>query len=90
MPDKATDVQSQFPKYKCFKEVSALFIEDIKVSNDKKSAVVSFGKGYDGVKVGADFLKRVGKGLGYMVIYKDGYMSWSPKDVFEEGYALIR
>jgi hypothetical protein len=23
---------------------------------------------------------------GYRVIYKDGYESWSPKDVFEEAY----
>ena len=23
---------------------------------------------------------------GYKVIYKDGYESWSPKDVFEEAY----
>jgi hypothetical protein len=23
---------------------------------------------------------------GYKVIYKDGYVSWSPKDVFEEAY----
>ena len=26
---------------------------------------------------------------GYKVIYKDGYVSWSPKDVFEEAYRQI-
>ena len=26
--------------------------------------------------------------MGYLVEYEDGYISWSPKDVFEKGYAL--
>ena len=26
---------------------------------------------------------------GYLVRYDDGYLSWSPKAVFETGYALI-
>lgn len=29
------------------------------------------------------------KGLGYLVRYEDGYLSWSPKDAFEGGYTLI-
>ncbi len=31
-----------------------------------------------------------GKGLpGYKVVYEDGYVSWSPKDVFERCYRRI-
>ena len=26
---------------------------------------------------------------GYLVIYPDGYESWSPKEVFEEAYRLV-
>lgn len=26
---------------------------------------------------------------GYLVVYEDGYKSWSPKDVFERSYRLI-
>lgn len=26
---------------------------------------------------------------GYKVVYPDGYISWSPKDVFEEAYRLV-
>ena len=26
---------------------------------------------------------------GYQVVYEDGYVSWSPKDVFERCYRLI-
>lgn len=27
---------------------------------------------------------------GYKVVYSDGYVSWSPKDVFEDGYTEIK
>lgn len=47
-----------------------------------------------------DFLKFSDKGkaivsseyinrLGYKVTYEDGYVSWSPKEVFEKAYRLI-
>ncbi len=26
---------------------------------------------------------------GYVVVYEDGYTSWSPGNVFEEGYSLV-
>lgn len=31
----------------------------------------------------------IGYEEGYKVVYKDGYVSWSPKDVFEESYRQI-
>ncbi len=43
-------------------------------------------KTYIGVKVvKAVPMEKDGK-PGYKVKYKDGYESWSPKDVFEEAY----
>ena len=43
-------------------------------------------KKYIGVKIiKAEPLEKDGK-PGYMVKYKDGYESWSPKEVFEEAY----
>ena len=30
-----------------------------------------------------------GYSAGYMVQYPDGYVSWSPKEVFEEAYRLV-
>ena len=59
--------------------------------------------GYIGVKMITarpmdhfEFLKRSGKelpdhenSLGYQVFYPDGYVSWSPKEVFEEAYREI-
>jgi hypothetical protein len=40
----------------------------------------SISKGFDKV------LNGNAEDEGYQVIYKDGYESWSPKDVFEEAY----
>ena len=43
-------------------------------------------KNYIGVKiVKAEPQEKEGN-PGYKVIYKDGYVSWSPKNVFEEAY----
>ena len=40
----------------------------------------SISKGFDKVLTGS------AEDEGYQIIYKDGYESWSPKDVFEESY----
>lgn len=43
-------------------------------------------KNYIGVKVvKAEPREKDGK-LGYKVMYENGYVSWSPKDVFEKAY----
>lgn len=43
-------------------------------------------KNYIGVKiVKAEPQEKDGK-QGYKVMYPDGYVSWSPKDVFEKAY----
>jgi hypothetical protein len=36
-----------------------------------------------------DGLEREGTKEGYKVVYEDGYVSWSPKDVFEKAYRCI-
>lgn len=33
--------------------------------------------------------ERENNRLGYLVVYPDGYESWSPKDVFEAAYRLV-
>ncbi len=43
-------------------------------------------KTYIGVKVVKAVPMEKDGHLGYKVKYKDGYESWSPKDVFEEEY----
>lgn len=47
-------------------------------------------KNYIGVKiVKAEPMTKDGK-AGYKVRYKDGYESWSPKEVFEEAYRELK
>lgn len=43
-------------------------------------------KEYLGVKLVEAELQIKNNVLGYKVVYPDGYISWSPKDVFEEAY----
>lgn len=46
-------------------------------------------KNYIGVKiVKADPQEKDGR-PGYKVVYPDGYVSWSPKDVFEKAYRIL-
>ncbi len=37
-----------------------------------------------------DRLKRTDSDWGYYVLYEDGYASWSPSPVFENGYTKIQ
>ena len=45
---------------------------------------------YIGIKiVKAEPMEKDGE-IGYKVVYKDGYESWSPKEVFEEAYKPLK
>ena len=46
-------------------------------------------KKYIGTKIVTAFAQEKDGKPGYVVIYADGYTSWSPKDVFEESYRAI-
>ena len=41
-------------------------------------------------KAWKNFGKHVKGDEGYKVVYPDGYISWSPKDVFEETYRELK
>lgn len=48
------------------------------------------GQPTERLDVPASFTARGVPGLGdYIVRYEDGYLSWSPKKAFEEGYAPV-
>ena len=42
---------------------------------------------FESIKGSKEFIGT--KTEGYKVVYPDGYVSWSPKDVFEEAYKEI-
>lgn len=84
---------SQLPQYRCHKVVRAAKI--VAISGDSSGYVVYLdlpGDGSKTVVVAPEVFAR-GKptenGFSYLVVYDDGYVSWSPAKAFEEGYALV-
>lgn len=89
MPTGAQKSQVQMPRYRCHKEVHALKIKDISgvpglhalIPEDKKYAPIPMTEDW--------FRKHAPNAPGYLVVYTDGYRSWSPVEAFESGYTLI-
>ena len=80
--------QGPIPKYKCHKEVHALQIDTIELNGN--GALLTFTAGYAARQVGLRVAQAPGLGRGgYLVIYADGYQSFSPQKQFEEGYERI-
>lgn len=85
----------QMPRYRCHKEVSALKIKELLITpgeGDRPEAVVIVPEeeGYKPFAVGPDyFIKHRPIAGGYFVVYADGYVSYSPAEPFEAGYARI-
>ncbi len=79
-------VSTRLPKYKCHKEVWALKIREVEVTNRKLVFDFPFAP-----KVLSDaiFGKHDWTPGGYWVRYEDGYESYSPAEAFENGYTLI-
>lgn len=89
----------ELPKYKCHKEVWALKIKEVipihtnmSVSGDSliKVQIVPEDEGYEPFDVPKEYYrKHKPQAGGYYVAYKGGYISYSPAQVFEEGYSRI-
>ena len=84
---------AEMPRYECSKVVWALKIDVIIIDEDKQTANLSFkDDGYADIEAQEGWLEKY-KGseedVGYYVIYKDGYKSWSPTKAFEEGYTRV-
>lgn len=85
-------VQIEMPKYKCHKEVWALKIASIQEgTQDKNSVLLVFNdEGYAPIAVDFDwYYKHKPVSGGYLVVYEDGYRSFSPAEAFEGGYTKI-
>lgn len=86
----------QYPQYQCHKIVSAFKIlrmaQGISPANEGNKPVWNIwpvDHDLDPIEVDAAWLEKnkVVPG-GYVVIYNDGYMSFSPEKAFEDGYTL--
>jgi hypothetical protein len=89
-------VSAEMPRYKCHKEVWALKIADVidptKPGNESDGSrlLTVADKGFDTIRVPADYVRKHNpQPGGYYVVYKDGYKSFSPADVFEDGYTKV-
>ncbi len=83
----------QMPRYRCDKTVYALQIKANEAHGDH--VLLRFeDERYAPKKVSWEwFQKRVPRDAspagGYLVVYQDGYESWSPKEAFEAGYTRL-
>ena len=95
-------VGAQLPRYRCHKEVYALKIQSVETNlptiaelektleggSDAPGGFLKFeDPNYGVMAVSTDFMRKHNpKAGGYLVVYKDGYQSFSPAEAFEEGY----
>lgn len=87
----------EMPKYKCHKEVWALKIAEVfdpaaatGNESDGSRILIFADKAYAPISVGAEYVrKHKPVDGGYLVVYEDGYRSFSPSEAFESGYTRI-
>lgn len=83
----------EMPKYKSHKEIHALKIGSFSGKEDGTLTISPANPRYSEITVSHDdavrFERMTPADLGYYVVYKDGYISWSPSEAFEDGYTLI-
>ena len=80
-----SEAQIQLPRYKCHKEVWALQIDYIDGAD-----LVFKDTRYAPMYVGPAWIDKFNpQAGGYLVVYADGYRSYSPAKAFEEGYSLV-
>lgn len=77
------------PRWQCHKVVQAAQIEAIRDQHVPDGAILTLTGGFT-IKVDSKWTDRhQAKVGGYLVIYEDGYMSFSPAAAFESGYTRI-
>ena len=91
--------ESRWPKYRCHKVVAAMRCKSKTLVNDEGlGALVQFDP-FDPTlppfveKADGPFGSRAkldDPDPGVLVLYADGYVSWSPTKAFDEGYTLIK
>ena len=84
----------QMPRYQSHKVVRALKLRRVDWEN---CALIPADDSYEPIPVARKWMDNriqhadggIPEEPGYFVLYEDGYMSWSPTEAFEAGYALI-
>ena len=77
------------PRYRCHKVVSALKVSAV-TETENGFALHFFDRRFSPHEVSREWVSsRKAAAVGYLVVYEDGYESWSPVAAFEDGYTLI-
>ncbi len=80
----------QFPRFRCHKTVTAIKIAKVNISDVGSATIVPEDDDYDSFLVDSDYCdKHRPQAGGYVVIYEDGYLSFSPAEAFEGGYTQL-
>jgi hypothetical protein len=82
----------EMPRYRSHKDVWALKIAAIEFAEDGSAKIAPADKGFATLQTDAGYRTKFHgdeNELGYYVVYKDGYKSWSPTKAFEEGYTRL-
>lgn len=79
------------PQYQCHKIVEAAQIMALSDPNGPETYVmVALGGEAKRIDVPPDFFARGRPGHGdYLVKYRNNYLSWSPRQEFEDGYKAL-
>lgn len=89
----ANTTQPEMPRYKCHKEVRALKIKKVSPAEGGTSGGVDLHfeeAGFASMWMPVAFKRQHGPHAGgYLVVYPDGYKSFSPAKAFEEGYTRL-
>jgi len=92
------EAKKEMPEFQSHKKVWALKIKEItfnpsdseEVDPTEGVTLIFEEEGYAPLIVDAAYRNKHEPQVGgYYVVYADGYRSWSPADVFEEGYSPI-
>ena len=93
--DGTANTGMALPCYQSHKKVWALKIAEVKDTtapgneSDGSRLLVFEDERYATMRVKHDYVRKHNpKAGGYWVRYADGYESWSPADVFEDGYTI--
>ena len=84
----------EMPRYRCHKIVHALKIDSFNASmRDGMTLRFDESNGFDLINIPESevkpFLAMRDADKGYLVVYDDGYRSWSPTKAFEDGYTAL-
>lgn len=88
---------TELPRYQCHKKVWALKINTINRDghdedrdSDGSALIYPAESGYAPFRVDRAFMNKHKPEVGgYIVVYKDGYKSFSPEKEFEDGYTRL-